>query len=730
MSDIFSQKISELQSSTGPSENAYFPLSEINSDISEKVSVTTLRETIGFENAFPTIAIALLATKESDVFFVYEDDKKENVLGYVNQGNGSYSALMTDSNVQLRYATSSHIVNSLFFLQGVESFDVLRTIKPWYEGQHIKLNSYYLDGDVGGGEFIAHLSTKDDDNGSVAAGNGFYWERDVSNNDITASMFGLKASNTTREFGAAVLAAMKKTQAQGGGVVKVPGGKYVVNGTIALTLTTNLDIELTSGTTITINNAVDVFNITTGNFFFRCTGGVFIVNFATSTGSEALFRITGATTQQSVEIEHVTLLRQASVNMGYFLYCDSANMLVATNNVIAAATYPIWIMSSTVNTSTSLTANAMEPEISRNRIYNARDCITITNKGYYGCEGIVIYANKFVSGGVGLRITADDTLHTNYLPPLIQIFGNHFNNYQAVVATKVIRLFFSKNDVQAKHSTTDTVLGTLEFYSCQAINIEGNTFTSVGQSSAPRKDINTPIYFGLASTGEKNAFVVIDGNIFWIDNATVPLINFESNTVTSGKLYWGYNQNQSSGPITLSANRTLLRISRDNLLTATDVSQTLAYMSSDSNYTFSGGVLTILNSAPARDIYIVSANVVPAGSTVTQIIANNVYGRQFIINFAAAEVVLTHGANMILPDGKTKKMWLPTYVIAEFFNNQQSRIVAIGGNSAATVVSSAPTAGNSSGAHGEQFYEASTGKLFINIGGQGWRYIQTVAVGS
>ena len=174
MSDIFSQKISELQSSTGPSENAYFPLSEANNDFSEKVSVTTLRETIGFENTFPTIAIALLATKESDVFFVYDDENKENVLGYVNQGNGNYSALMTDSNVQLRYATSNFVVNSLFFLRGTKGFEELRTIKPWYEGQMIKLKSYYVDGITGGGEFIARLTAGVDGSGVITAGEGYY----------------------------------------------------------------------------------------------------------------------------------------------------------------------------------------------------------------------------------------------------------------------------------------------------------------------------------------------------------------------------------------------------------------------------------------------------------------------------------------------------------------------------------------------------------------------------
>lgn len=174
MTDITALKISELSPSSNPSENAFLPLSEANGNESEKVSIGTLRETLGFENAYSNIQTALTETDVSDVFFVYEDDKKENVLGYVNQGNGSYSALMTDSSVQLRYATSSFIVNSLFFLRGAESFEELRTIKPWYEGQRIKLKSYYVDGVTGGGEFIGRLTGGVDDGGVITAGEGYY----------------------------------------------------------------------------------------------------------------------------------------------------------------------------------------------------------------------------------------------------------------------------------------------------------------------------------------------------------------------------------------------------------------------------------------------------------------------------------------------------------------------------------------------------------------------------
>lgn len=234
MSDIFSQKISELQSSTGPSENAYFPLSEANSDFSEKVSVATLRETIGFENAFPNVAIALLSTKESDVFFVYEDDKKENVLGYVNQGNGNYSALMTDSNVQLRYATSSFIVNSLFFLRGAESFEELRTIKPWYEGQRIKLKSYYVDGLTGGGEFVARLAVGVDDSGVIAAGEGYYWERQLTDPVLRPEMFGGIGGSSTTDNTNAILACVAAAKA-GRSQIDFRGGPWRVTRTVDLT---------------------------------------------------------------------------------------------------------------------------------------------------------------------------------------------------------------------------------------------------------------------------------------------------------------------------------------------------------------------------------------------------------------------------------------------------------------------------------------------------------------
>lgn len=193
MTDITALKISELSPSSNPSENAFLPLSEANGSDSEKVSIGTLRETLGFENAYGTIGDALNVTTEGNVFFVYEDSTRDYVLGYVNQGGGTYSALMSDTTTQVRYATNTHIVNSLFMLQGVESFDALRTLKPWYEGQRVTLKSYYKDGKAGGGAFVSRLTEREDDNGIIAAGDNYHWERVIIDGTISPEMFGAVA---------------------------------------------------------------------------------------------------------------------------------------------------------------------------------------------------------------------------------------------------------------------------------------------------------------------------------------------------------------------------------------------------------------------------------------------------------------------------------------------------------------------------------------------------------
>lgn len=473
MSDNFSQKISELKASTGPSENAYFPLSEINSDISEKVSVTTLRETIGFENAFPTIAIALLATKESDVFFVYEDENKENVLGYVNQGNGSYSALMTDSNVQLRYATSSFVVNSLFFLRGAKSFEELRTIKPWYEGQRIKLKSYYVDGLTGCGEFIGRLSVGVDDGGVIAAGEGYYWEKVLNEPVIYPEHFGADTAlldNSTalsNTFNYAI--ANKKSVCIKANInvstVPISGFNFTIFGPGTMTFSDPNGFVISNGNGGVIDGLTLVFS------------GV---------GSTGI-TVTGS---NNVVVRNCTISNHGRNGGVYIL--NSANVMVSKNTFLNAAG------DATFGSSTTADVN-----------------IWGTNSG---CS---VVDNRFISGGgYGIQIrshalgdvSVNHVISRNFIDGYNSYGINCYRNKQSLTDTQVLKnVIVSENVIsnisgnRPSNPATPNVLifGTgIYMQGSEMSTVVNNTITNVCTNS--NNDLLAPAGIGITNIGNIN----------------------------------------------------------------------------------------------------------------------------------------------------------------------------------------------------------------------------------
>lgn len=79
---------------------------------------------------------------------------------------------------------------------GVESFAALQGRRPAFEGERVQLKGYYSSDTSGSGTFIGHLGTGIDDGGIIAAGSGFYWERVIHDNTVTAEMFGCKTTET------------------------------------------------------------------------------------------------------------------------------------------------------------------------------------------------------------------------------------------------------------------------------------------------------------------------------------------------------------------------------------------------------------------------------------------------------------------------------------------------------------------------------------------------------
>lgn len=105
----------------------------------------------------------------------------------------------------------------------VPSFEDLRTIVPNQPGQRIWLASYYRNGLLGGGEFVARAGTATDDGGTICVPTGsstWYWQR-VSLSDFNVSWFGAVGDSSTDNT-TAIQNAMNAASSYGIATVRFP----------------------------------------------------------------------------------------------------------------------------------------------------------------------------------------------------------------------------------------------------------------------------------------------------------------------------------------------------------------------------------------------------------------------------------------------------------------------------------------------------------------------------
>lgn len=105
-------KITELPALSVLSENAFIPFAESKEeDNTYKGTLRNLRESVMFENAFVTTGAGLAATVPNDTFFVYTDDTKEYVNGWVNTASGAVP-LLDKTGEQVIYGTYALLRNA------------------------------------------------------------------------------------------------------------------------------------------------------------------------------------------------------------------------------------------------------------------------------------------------------------------------------------------------------------------------------------------------------------------------------------------------------------------------------------------------------------------------------------------------------------------------------------------------------------------------------------------
>lgn len=157
-------KISELTSTSIIPENGLIPIVTVANE-TNAVDINTLRSTLWFEKAYSTTAEGVAATNKDEIFFTYADSTNTSVLGWRNQGGSSFSAVLDSNSNQVSLPAGNAVKSVSQIVLGVDSFDSLRTTKPLYEGQRVKLIGWSKGSNLGAGEFVGHLGTATDDGG-------------------------------------------------------------------------------------------------------------------------------------------------------------------------------------------------------------------------------------------------------------------------------------------------------------------------------------------------------------------------------------------------------------------------------------------------------------------------------------------------------------------------------------------------------------------------------------
>lgn len=238
-----STKISDLPPINIAPEYGLLPLS-IADEHTVKISMSQLRQTLNFENAFSSVADGLAETNDSQIFYTYSDDTKYYALGWVNTGTGALPILDGVGN-QVIYATAHLALNPLNpllandgqkFIGRCPDINTLRNTTPESPNQKIDVVEYTAGTHEGGGEFYydaTDTTTADDGVLCFVTTTGRRWKRNVDSRLITPEQAGAVGDGITDDtvaFKRAVACSLLN-----GYVPIVCGAKsYVISDTIYL----------------------------------------------------------------------------------------------------------------------------------------------------------------------------------------------------------------------------------------------------------------------------------------------------------------------------------------------------------------------------------------------------------------------------------------------------------------------------------------------------------------
>lgn len=253
-----SLKISELPPANQAPENGLFPISDLRQpDLTTKVTLGQVRSALLFENAFGSLADGIAGSNPNDVFFVFTDQAKFHVAGYIKINATSASAL-TDSNGKvIVYATGN---KSKAAVIPVDNITALRGFEPPFLGATATVTAYYpnwsssASGAVGGGDFYfdaTDITSVDDGIFTFVTSGGARWKRQLTNQVYNLAMGGVRpGDDATAVLKALVAKIIARYQTitttstvpvnYGNGTIEVNPGTYILSSTVQLYTVTPL----------------------------------------------------------------------------------------------------------------------------------------------------------------------------------------------------------------------------------------------------------------------------------------------------------------------------------------------------------------------------------------------------------------------------------------------------------------------------------------------------------
>jgi hypothetical protein len=296
-------------------------------------------------------------------------------------------------------------------------------------------------------------------------------QQDINNAIKSEGLNILNIYNDVDDLGLAIEMAFAQVMATDCRKITIPDGLFVSKTTADITLSSDFTIEFGGGTTVNVDNRIDVLNVTQGDFTLNILGnGVSVIpNWLGGINDVSFAKLDSQTLGKSTYFNNVNVYESAGVKFNHGINAVGLNYSTISDCIFQAID-PIVNASVTLGTTT----HAMGTEVINCKLHADNTAVTLINNGELGCEGWKFKGGEYF-GKTGLK-TVDNLNNPAYFPPLLLLSGVHINAQRFLSLSGISRVKVSACDLQSQVVSGSEFDGLIEFDGIQAFDIDTASF--------------------------------------------------------------------------------------------------------------------------------------------------------------------------------------------------------------------------------------------------------------